>query len=111
MPAEHASTIVDALALLTLPAYNTLTVEQTRGATCVWCQATLTTDTAVDLGERRHKRLDGRFSTFPRACRRCTHDAAYRVLLDHAPRCEQCTDDAGRCGTGLALRRLMKEHR
>jgi hypothetical protein len=112
MPAENASTpTIDALAILTLPAYNDLREEQARGAACIWCTAALTTETAVDFGERRHKRLDGRFSTFPRACRPCTHDAAYRALLDHAPNCEQCTDDADNCDTGLALRRLMRECR
>ncbi|MEU1597274.1 hypothetical protein ABZ468_31590 [Streptomyces sp. NPDC005708] len=84
---------------------------QQRGAACVWCAQTLTAETALDLGERRIKVLDGDITAFPRGCRPCTADAAYRALMDHAPRCEQCVDDAGRCDTGVALRRLMREGR
>jgi len=110
---QSASTThtVDVLALLAVPALDELSEEQVRGAACVWCGTTLTTDTAVDLGERKHKRLDGSYSTFPRACRPDAHTAAYSALLDHAPRCEQCVDDASGCETGLALRRLMREYR
>lgn len=110
---ESASTTqtIDALTLLTLPALDGLSKEQVRGAACIWCGTSLTADTAVDLGERRHKRLDGRYSTFPRACHRCVHDAAYGVLMDHAPSCEQCVDDAAGCDMAVALRRLMREHR
>jgi hypothetical protein len=113
---EDASTTqtIDALALLVLPALDGLSKGQVRGAACIWCDKTLTADTAVDLGERRHKRLDGHYSTFPRACRAChrhTHDAAYAALMDHAPSCEQCVDDAAGCDTAVALRRLMREHR
>lgn len=98
-------------ALLALPGFNDLTERQVRGADCIWCSTLLTAESAIDLGERRHRRLDGHFSTFPRACRRCTHDAVYRLLLDHAPLCEQCTDDASSCETGIGLRRLMRECR
>lgn len=110
---EDASTTqtIDALTLLALPALDGLSKEQVRGAACIWCATTLTADTAVDLGERRHKRLDGHYSTFPRACRPCTHDAADAALMDHAPRCEQCVDDAAGCELAVALRRLMREHR
>ncbi|NUS22739.1 MAG: hypothetical protein HOV92_00725 [Streptomyces sp.] len=105
------TTTIDALALLELPALDSLTTEQVRGAACIWRGEPLTADTAVDLGERRHKRLDGRYSTFPRACRRCVHEAAYKVLIGHASSCEQCVDDSSQCDTGRALLRLMREHR
>lgn len=106
-----AQDTTEALALLPLPALDGLSKEQVRGASCIWCATTLAADTAVDLGERRHKRLDGHFSTFPRACHACVHDAAYAVLMDHAPRCEQCVDEAAGCDMAVALRRLMREHR
>ena len=106
-----SATTIDALALLELPDLEGLSEAQVRGAECIWCSGTLTADTAVDLGERKHRRLDGRYSTFPRADRRCVHDAAYSVLLDHAPSCEQCVDNAAECPTGRALRRLMREYR
>ncbi|NUR04341.1 MAG: hypothetical protein HOY79_49910 [Streptomyces sp.] len=105
------TTTIDALALLELPALEGLTTEQVRGAACIWRGEPLTTDTAVDLGERRHKRLDGRYSTFPRACHRCTHEAAYAVLIKHTMACEQCVDNAAECPTGRALLRLMRENR
>ncbi|MGI5139427.1 hypothetical protein [Streptomyces sp. CA-106110] len=88
-----------------------LTESQQRGAACVWCAQTLTAETAVDLGERRIKVLDNYVTAFPRGCRPCTATAAYRALMDHAPDCEQCVDDAGSCETGMALRRLMREGR
>ena len=103
--------VVDALALLTLPDHNSLTSAQVRGAACIWRGETLTADTAVDLGERRHRRMDGHYSTFPRACHRCTHEAAYGLLIEHTMQCEQCVDNAAECPTGRALLRLMREHR
>lgn len=105
------TTTIDALMLLELPALDGLTTEQVRGAACIWRGEPLTTDTAVDLGERRHKRLDGRYSTFPRGCHRCTHEAAYKALIGHTASCEQCIDDSSQCDTGRALLRLMRENR
>ena len=101
----------DSLTLLTLPALDGLTQEQVRGAACIWCDTRLDTDTAVDLGKRKHRRLDGRYSTFPRACRPCVHTEAYRATLDHGGMCEQCVDDLDSCETGVALRALMREYR
>ncbi|MFF9625462.1 hypothetical protein [Streptomyces griseosporeus] len=81
--------------------------EQIRGAACVWCATGLTAETAVDLGERRHRS----YSTFPRGCRACTRIAANRALQDHAPRCEQCIDDGSQCTTGMALYRMIRDSR
>ncbi|MEU0076164.1 hypothetical protein ABZ027_42580 [Streptomyces sp. NPDC006332] len=97
------------LALLPLPALDGLSQEQVRGAACVWCSEGLDTGTAVDLGERRHKHLDGHYSTFPRACRRCAGEAAVRVVRDHAPYCELCVKNAAECDTGRVLVRLIRE--
>ncbi|MCX4993872.1 hypothetical protein [Streptomyces longwoodensis] len=105
------SSVTDAISLLDLPPLDDLTENQVRGTACVWCATSLSVVTAVDLGERRHKRLDGSYSTFPRACRPCTRAAGVRALADHAPLCEQCTDDPGACTTGMALQRLIREHR
>ena len=105
------STPIDVLALLELPNLEALSEEQVRGAVCIWRGEPLTADTAVDLGERRHRRLDGRYSTFPRACHRCAHEAAYKALISHTMKCEQCVDNSADCPTGRALLRLMREHR
>jgi hypothetical protein len=111
MPPETASTPTNLLALLPLPSLDGLSQEQVRGAACIWCADPLDTATAVDLGERRHKRLDGRYSTFPRACRGCVHTEAYRTILNHGGSCEQCVDNLDSCETGVSLRRLMREYR
>lgn len=99
------------LSLILLPALDGLSQEQVRGAECIWCTVGLDTATAVDLGERRHKRLDGHYSTFPRSCRRCAGEAAVRALRDHAGQCEQCTDDASLCKTRTALDQVARETR
>ncbi|MDH6629039.1 hypothetical protein M2271_006874 [Streptomyces sp. LBL] len=111
MPPEAASTTASPLLLLPLPALDGLSQEQVRGAACVWCGVRLVTTTAIDLGERCHKRLDGAYSTFPRACRGCAGEAAVRALRDHAGQCEQCTDGASLCETRTALERLTREGR
>jgi hypothetical protein len=112
MPADTAnSTPADARTLITLPGIDGLSTAQLRGAACIWCSTGLTTDTAVDLGERRHKRLDGHYSTFPRGCRSCSHRAVVGALHDHAGLCEQCVDNPSDCAEGMALTRLEKECR
>jgi hypothetical protein len=111
MPSETSSpslTPEAALTLLVLPALDGLTVEQVRGASCIWCETPLTAETAVDLHERRHKRLDGHFSTFPRACHPCTRTAADNALGIHVGGCEQCIDNIDRCATAAALRDLRE---
>lgn len=108
-----SATTIDALTLLELPNLDALTTEQVRGAVCIWDrkEPPLTAATAVDLGERRHKRLDGRYSTFPRACHRHAHEAAYKALIAHTASCGQCVEDSTQCETGRALLRLMRENR
>ncbi|MET8828494.1 hypothetical protein ABZX40_22670 [Streptomyces sp. NPDC004610] len=98
----------DAVELLPLPPIDTLTADQIRGAVCLWdpTEDPLTPDTAVDLHARQ-----ARIRWFPRACSRHTGRQAYRLLLDHAPRCDRCIRDAGICGTGIARRRLIREGR
>ncbi|MET8829402.1 hypothetical protein ABZX40_26110 [Streptomyces sp. NPDC004610] len=99
----------DVLTLLALPALAALTPDQERGAVCVWgrSEAPLTTMTAINLGEQQ---TDGRH-WFPRACRPHTGAHAYRALMDHAPQCRPCIQDAIACPTGIALRRLMRAAR
>jgi len=113
MPSDNANgaDTIDAFALLPLPSLDTLTDQQVRGTACVWDGIPLANGVAVDLESREATRAGQPFSWFPRGCRKCVHDQAYRTLLDHAPSCEQCVDDAAQCGVGLALRRLMREYR
>jgi hypothetical protein len=106
-----STTTFDTLALLALPDFNTLSEQQVRGIACVWDGIVLTAATAVDLGPREVKRLDEKRLWYPRACHRCTHEAAYKVLIGHASSCEQCIEDSSQCETGRALLRLMREHR
>lgn len=115
MSAETRSTsnVPDALALLQVPGLDRLVERQVHGTACVWDGVPLTVGTGVDLGERMSPQ-EGTASPmrwFPRACRPCVHTAAYRALLDHAPSCEQCVDDAAGCEIAVALRRLMREYR
>lgn len=98
----------DATPLPPAPSTKGLSEPQLRGSHCVWCDTPLTTDTAVDLGERPYRRLDVRSSWFPRACPGCAGEKAYSALFAHAPTCEQCVDNATECATGRALNRLVK---
>lgn len=111
---QETPTVETALALLELPPLDEQTAEQVRGATCIWCPKSkptpLTAKTAVNLGERRHKRLGGHFYTFPRCCRPCARKAADDALKAHAGCCEQCADDATLCEKAAALRQLMQEY-
>ncbi|NMI57113.1 MULTISPECIES: hypothetical protein [unclassified Streptomyces] len=107
----QAGTSTSVLDLLDIPGIADLSEQQVRGAACVWCEAPLTSDTAVDLGERRVSLLDSHITTFPRACRDCAAPRLYRALLDHTQRCEQCADDQSQCETGTALRDAVREAR
>ena len=107
-PSTTASITAHPLDVLPLPAYEDLTEQQRRGATCVWGASQLTTTTAIDLGERHA--ADGT-SWFPRACRPCTQPRALRALHLHSAMCEQCADDHTQCPTGLGLVRLVREAR
>lgn len=101
---------VDARTLLELPPLDSLSEGKVRGAACIWCNVALTVKTAVNLGERRHKRLGGHFYTFPRSCRPCARQAADDALKAHAGCCEQCADDATLCEKAAALRQLTREY-
>ncbi|MET9252697.1 hypothetical protein [Streptomyces sp. NPDC003717] len=108
--AHRTATVVgtaEHLKLLALPDFDTLTPDQVRGAICVWGTERLHADTAVDLGERTGPA--GRW--WPRACRRHAGEKARQALFEHAPMCEQRTDDSGRCETNLALYRLVRDGR
>ncbi|MET8554769.1 hypothetical protein ABZV64_07300 [Streptomyces sp. NPDC004959] len=55
-----------------LPAVETLTAEQLRGAACVWCETALRPGIDdVDLGARRATRNGPAW--FPRGCPRCCY--------------------------------------
>ncbi|MFI1021250.1 hypothetical protein [Streptomyces olivaceus] len=95
----------EVLAVLGLPDFTELTGDQARGAVCVWGDARLTADAAIDLGEQDGP--EGRW--WPRACRQHVGERARRGLHDHAPTCEQCTDAAERCATSRVLYRLLRE--
>jgi hypothetical protein len=96
---------------LPLPGVDDLSEEQLRGAYCVWCGVPLTSDTAVDLGERRVRLLDSHVTSFPRACRACAGPRIYRALLTHTQTCGQCADDQTQCEMGTALRNAVRETR
>ena len=97
-----------ALELLELPALDTVTDGQSRGADCVWCtHGPLTTETAVALGERKSHGV----TRFPRACRPCVANHAHEAVFKHAPTCEQCVDEAAVCEVGRVLYRLIREGR
>ncbi|EGX58258.1 hypothetical protein SZN_18707 [Streptomyces zinciresistens K42] len=101
-----------ALAGLALPGLGGLSEDQVRGRCCVWgADERLTAETAVDLGPRTTHRAGYPVTWYPRGCHAHVHRAALRALHEHAPYCEQCVDDASGCPTGVALRRLMREHR
>lgn len=99
----------DVLAVLLLPSPEDATEDQLRGAGCIWCETgPLNAETAIDFGEQ--KTLAGG-SWFPRACLRCAAAWAHQGLFEHAPLCEQCTDEVSRCEIGLALYRLIRQGR
>ncbi|MFJ8332889.1 hypothetical protein [Streptomyces sp. NPDC094437] len=99
------SSITDALAL---PALDSLEEDRASGRACVWNGEPLTIETAVDLGEQTD--AAGRVC-FLRACRKHAGQVAHRALMEHAPSCEQCVDDAGGCDVGRVLLRLIREGR
>lgn len=96
---------------LEVPALATLTEQQVRGQACVWDGAPLFGVPAFDLGEHTTMRAGQPVRWFPRACRSCLGGQAYRALLDHGSKCEQCVDDVSRCEAGLGLQRLVREAR
>ncbi|GAA5048296.1 hypothetical protein [Streptomyces similanensis] len=112
---------LDVLKVLGLPDLDTVSADQSRGATCVWCQVRLVGATAVDLGERMGLPAGEEADLFepekelvrwyPRACPKCTADRAHKGLFAHTPACEQCVDGASLCPAGRILYRLVREGR
>jgi hypothetical protein len=94
-----------ALTLLPIPRGARLSTLQARGAACVWCQARLTIETAVDLGERPGP---GGVTIFPRGCDSCARGLADRVYRIHVANCRACLRNTA-CADRAALRRLASE--
>jgi hypothetical protein len=100
------SNTVEAAALLPLPDMARMSDAQFRGAACAWCAVVLAPATAVDLGPRRIRLLDGHITARPRGCRACVAEHLPAVLENHAGTCEQCVNAPGVCETARALRHL-----
>ncbi|MFD4569398.1 hypothetical protein ACFWOX_34175 [Streptomyces sp. NPDC058467] len=111
MATTTSASLDETLAILHLPSLDELTEQQVRGQACVWDGVPLSGLPAVHLGSRTTKRAGGEVRWYPRGCPRCIGKQAHRALLDHASSCEQCADEASRCGIGRGLYRLMREHR
>ena len=96
---------VEAAALLPLDLAD-VSDAQFRGAACAWCAVILYPATAVDLGERRIRLLDGHITARPRGCRPCTAERVVATRQRHVEGCEQCVDSPAVCDTARALRHL-----
>ncbi|MEU3945473.1 hypothetical protein [Streptomyces sp. NPDC029526] len=96
------------LTSLPLPRMEMLSEAQVRGAACVWDGRTLTPQTAVDLGPRLKKRLDGEYRWYPRSCRRCVGSKAYTWLFVHAEDCAACKAGPD-CPCAIVVRRLLHD--
>jgi hypothetical protein len=113
---ETTSSSVEALALLPVPDWADLSEQQGRGTACAWCGIILSTATAVDLGVRRIRVLDGHLNTYPRACRTCMRAKVQDAAAQHPGMCEHCAtvttsfDAATACDTAQALHQLVLEH-
>ena len=103
--AQHTQGAVVAGALIPLDLAD-VSDRQFRGAACAWCGVILSPATAVDLGPRRIRLLDGHLTTRPRGCRTCAVDHVRAARQRHAEGCEQCVDSPGICDTARALRHL-----
>lgn len=101
----------EVLRLLLVPSLGQQSDAQQRGAACVWDGRSPTAEAAVELGERRHRRLDGHYGTFPRGCASCLAERAHRALLDHGSTCSECADDRPICPVGRTLYSLGREAR
>lgn len=108
------TTMLDArqqvLAALELPALDGLTEAQVRGAVCVWDAVPLDNATAVNLGPRTKKRLDGSFDWYPRGCCRCVAEKVWVWFFDHAHECPRCQKDPS-CPLASEVNRIMREAR
>jgi hypothetical protein len=106
MPADTATT--EGRALLQLPRLETLTERQVRGIDCVFDGIPLAPLTPVDLGPRAAQRAGQTLTWYPRACPRCTAEAAFRALHQHAPECGERGEDIT-CPACRGLLRLIRE--
>lgn len=95
--------------LLPVPPHDDMTDAQFKGTACVWCRTPISTDTAVDLGQRRIGLSDGHITVSPRACQSCTLERIPAALERHTATCEQCVDGPAGCETARALRHLELE--
>jgi hypothetical protein len=109
MPGETASTLTEALAMLPVPDHGDMSDRQFKGTACVWCGTPVSTDTAVDLGQRRIRLPDGHITVSPRACRDCAPGQIAAAVEQHASMCESCADSTTGCDIAGALRRLGLE--
>jgi hypothetical protein len=106
---ETTASTLEASRLLPVPDHDDLTDAQFKGTACVWCRTPISTDTAVDLGQRRAQIRDGHITVSPRACRPCTAERIPAALGQHTATCEQCVDIPFGCDTATALRQLALE--
>jgi hypothetical protein len=103
--AQHTQGTVVAGALIPLDLAD-VSDAQFRGAACAWCGVILSPATAVDLGARRIRSLDGHLTVRPRGCRTCAAERVMATRQRHVDGCEQCVDSPSACDTARALRRL-----
>lgn len=106
---ETTVSTTEAVRLLVVPPHRDLSDAQFRGVACVWCAVTVSTETAVDLGQRPVPFLDRSITVSPRACRACTAERIPAALEGHTATCEQCVDGPTGCETARALRHLELE--
>lgn len=92
--------------LLPLPPLGDVSDAQFRGAACAWCAVILAPATAVDLGPRPIRLLDGHITVRPRGCRVCVAEQLPATRQAHVAGCEQCVDNPAGCDTARALRHL-----
>jgi hypothetical protein len=93
-----------------LPAIESLSPRQQRGADCVYCAVGLTPGNVVDLGWREANAHGTTVRWAPRRHRLCTaaHWRASRALLAHVYGCEGCLPG---CAAGDELRAAVKAAR
>lgn len=97
---------IEAVILLPLPDMARMSDPQVRGAACAWCAVILAPATAVDLGPRPIRLLDGHITVRPRGCRVCVAKQLPATQQAHVAGCEQCVDNPAVCDIARALRHL-----
>lgn len=88
--------------------YPLMTDAQRAGTACPWCNAPVTAETGIDLGERPLDRVGD--VIHPVACLRCTNAQACRAYAYHCRTCTTCRY-AEYCEPKMLLRRLALETR